>query len=288
MSETTSTTTSDSTAPYLTVETLRGAANTLELLLGRPANINLSLTQNALHNVQATLQPSAHPTIGYFGIGVGGSQYGGTGKKMVPNGLQSTNLGLYTQIPFRVVQVDQDLDATEMAKYAIRAQIEVDNVPYIAYYLKRITDNSTEVSLVQTDPTTGSETSITLDSSELTPTPPVITSTGSTTSVTSQASAQFSVTLSITGQEVLEAIDVLYNGDMSMASIDEIGIFTGNDQTVQVQTASGGTLSYLEAIGAELFQHRTSLGIPFLTSASDADIVYNLTSGNMCIVQNGQ
>ena len=283
-------TTSTAAAPYLTVQTLQGAQNTLELLLGLAPAFDPTLTQNAKFGFYASTAPTAHPTLGYFGIGIGGSASAGAGKKLVPNGLSAKNLGLYNQLPFRVVPVDQDLNSTERALYAGRATVvpEGTSTSYIAYWFKRIVQDTTAVQLVDTDPNTGLDTAITLDPSELTPVPPAIPSVGSTTAVTAESSALFTVSLPITGSEVLEAIDILHGGDMTLASIDEIGIFTGQDQTMQATDSSGNSFSYLEGIAMEMFQHRTMLGIPFFSQASTATIQYDLTSGNLCVVQNGQ
>lgn len=277
------------TIQSLTTQALTGSANLLRLLLGVQAPFDPTMTHNALRNVFPNLTPSSNPTLGYFGIGTGGSSYGGPALKMVPNPLTPFGGGLFNQIPFLVVPQDQDISQTEMKNYALRGLVTVPNTStqMIAYWFKRIDLLSVLVQLLQTDPNTGNTQVVTQDPSILQPTVPVIPTVGSTTAVTARATAQASLTLPITGQEVHSAINALYGGNASM-SVDEIGLFTGTDMPVTVNDHNGNPFTYTEAAGVQMFQHRTMEPIAFPNpSTTPVPLTYNLISGNLSILQSG-
>lgn len=209
-------------------------------------------TLNAKYNVASTLVPTALPTIGYFGIGIGGSFNVSTGNLSQPYPVLATNMDLYTPIPFRCVPVEQDLSSGDRANYRIRVRRTIGGSDYFLYYLKTITFSETTIQLTETDPVTRARSAYVLDYSNLNPTPPAVNSSGVVTSSASEVNVSVTNNLQITGAEVTEVINILYGGDLRYAKITELGLYSGQDRIITGIDVNGNSISYTEAILAQL------------------------------------
>lgn len=266
--------------------TLAGIQNSLELNLNMTPTYNTATTINSLYNVFNTVTPTVHPTESYFGIGIGGDTPSGESNLMNPVELSATNLGLYTQIPFRAVPIEQDLTGAERNTYRIRAITTINGQQYVCYYLKKISLSDAAVQFSKYDPNTQADQPYTIDPSQLRPKPPATPVDGSTTNLTEEITASVNGTLPILGSEVIEVINALYGGDLRYARISELGIYTGTDMQQKATDATGTQFSYTEAIFARLSQHHTFIGKPFISTDSVYNPTFKFTSANMCVAQN--
>jgi len=266
-------------------KTILGIIREIEAYTAVTPIYDTASTINAKRSVVPSLVPTALPTIGYFGIGIGGSQ-NVTGQNLSePTPVLMTNMDLYTPIPFRCVPVASDLTATEQAVYRIRVRQTINGADYFCYYLKLLTINQATVQVTQTNTTTGIQTPYTLEYTNLTPTaPPIVANGGSPTNTGIEVNVAVTATLPVTGAEVVEAITVLYAGNLTYAQISEIGIYSGQDQSVTGLDVNGNAITYTEAVLAQLNLHYTWQGDSF----SDVNTVTNyqiaLGSGSLLLL----
>mgnify|MGYP006423484965 CR=1 FL=1 len=250
-------------------KTLLGVCRELEIFTGRQAANDIETTLNSKHNVFPERVPTRHTTLKYFGIGIGGRFNVNDDNLTAPHAIKTTNMDLYRPIPFRCVPVEQDLTPDERVNYRIRALETIRGEQYICYYLKALNFLDNKVVLTETNPVTGNEEQHILDVSELTPTPPATTPNGREDQI--EVNATVSVGLPITGEEVTEAINVMFDGDLRRAVISEIGLYAGEDATVSTTDVSGSSFTYTEAILAQLVAHYTFNG----SDLSRPDSVFN-------------
>lgn len=241
-------------------------ANACQTILGCTVDLENSLPVTRRNDVTTTINtkrtilPSTIPPNGgavslkYFGIGIGGRTFSATKTSVAP--VSALNMDLYTPIPFRVVPIDQDLSAADRAQYRMRTIIKTAAGQFVAYWLKLITFNDTQVSYTIANAQNTSEP-YTIDTSYLNPTVPAVTANGTVVDPAAGLDIGCSVTLPVTGAEVLEAINVLYGGDTDMAIISEFGIYSGADVTNITTDYLNNTLSYTEVAMAQLAQHYT-------------------------------
>ena len=257
---------------------LLGITRELEAYSGITPSYDIQSTLNAKYNTFASLLPTSLPTVGYFGIGIGGSYNVSNLNLQEPYPVLQTNMDLYQPIPFRCVPVLQDLTAAERAAYRMRVRRTINGSDYFCYYLKVVTFDQSTVSITETNPTTGVLSPYVLDYSNLNPTPPAVSSTGTVTTASTEINVSITSTLPVTGAEVTESINVLYNGDLRYATISEIGLYSGQDQTVTGLDGSGNNISYLEAVLAQLNIQYTWNGDDFSNPTKTSN--YNIANGS--------
>jgi hypothetical protein len=265
-------------------KTVLGTIRELYAYSGLPPVYDTSATLNAKYSVAQTLTPTALPSIGYFGIGIGGCFNVDTGMLSQPYPVLGTNMDLYTPIPFRCVPVEQDLTTLERAQYRLRVQKTIGSAAYYLYYLKVITYNQTTVQLTETDPVTASQSPYVLDYTNLNPTHPSVGTGGTITSVATEVNASVTSTLLLTGAEVTEVVNVLYGGDLRYAKISEIGLYSGQDQTIAGTTSTGAVLNYTEAVLAQLNMAYNWLGDDYSNPARSSSYQIVQGSGQLLII----
>lgn len=241
-------------------------------------------TLNYKYNNLPNELPAESPKLDYFGIGIRGFKNLDDANLAAPFIPSAKNLDLYTPIPFRIVPVNNDLSAVERAKYRMRVMKTVDNVSYWCYYLKKISFIDNRVNIIETNLSTNKETTLNeLDSSDLTPTP-TNTSVEGTVVTTSKLSVALTAGVQITGEEVIEAINVLYGGNLLKAVVSEIGIYTGHDQIVTMSDGLGGSFTGTEAVFASLAYHYTSRGTVFSNPNRVENIAIRLSGASAFLV----
>jgi hypothetical protein len=241
-------------------------------------------TINSKYNNNPTLLPSSPPKISYFGIGVNGFKNLNDQNLSAPFVPSAKNLDLYKPLPFRVVPVANDLSDADRAKYRMRVMQTIDGQQYWCYYLKKLSFIDNRVNIISTNLTTGVETVLSdFDPLDLNPTPQNTSAEGVTETDT-KVSTSLSVSIQITGVEVIEAINVLYGGNLLKAVISEIGVYTGNDQDVTMSDGSGGSFTGTESIFTSLAYHYTSLGKSFSTPVSVENLLLRLGSANAFLI----
>ena len=250
-------------------KTLLGVCRELEIFTDRKAANDIETTLNSKYNVFPERTPVQHTTLSYFGIGIGGRFNVNDDNLTAPQPIKTTNMDLYRPIPFRCVPAEQDLTPDERAIYRMRTVETIRGEQYVCYYLKALDYLDEKVRLTETDPVTGSEKEHVLEVSELTPTPPAQTPNGVEDRI--EVNATVSVGLPITGKEVTEAVNVMFDGDLRRAVISEIGLYAGEDATVSTSDITGSNFTYTEAILAQLVAHYTFNG----SDLSRPDSVFN-------------
>ena len=84
----------------------------------------------------------------------------------------------------------------------------------------------------------------------------------------------------MTGAEVTEAINVLYNGDLRYAKVSELGLFSGEDQTVTGADGNNVAMTYTEAVFVQLALHYCYLGTDLSNAAATEDFALTLGSAD--------
>lgn len=226
------------------------------------------------------------PLLMYFGIGINGfyNVDDGTGAKAYKP--SADELDLYEPIPFRMVPKDEDEEvmATEREKYRMRVSKTVNGTDYWCYYLKIATLVDNSVKLTRTDPLNQEETAFELDYSKLAPTPIIPSTSGEVSGTLTEVNATIRIAMEWTGKEVLEAINILYNGDLTKAKISEIGIYSGEDRKVIGSTGTSGTVDYLESMYTQLAYKICNTGSTIVAPSQVSKRVFILgNSGTLLI-----
>lgn len=241
-------------------------------------------TLNYKYNNNPTVLPNNPPKLAYFGIGTRGFKNLDDANLAAPFIPSSKNLDIYSPLPFRVVPIDQDLTTAERANYRMRVLKTINGSQYWCYYLKKVLFIDNRVKIIQTDLTTSAETALTsLDPADLTPTP-MNTSAEGVTSTDSKISVALTASLQITGAEVIEAVNVMFGGNLLRAVVSELGVYVGDDQDVAMSDGVGGSFTGQEAIFASLAYHYTSLGTSFSTPSRVENIQLRLNSSSAFLV----
>lgn len=219
------------------------------------ATINAKYGVNANASMADLIASQGLPTISYFGIGIGGFANISTDKNIAqPYTPSPSDMDLYTPIPFRCTKTP--LDASELAKYRIVERRKINDQWYFLYWLKKLDFGSgiTITKLSGEDIASGS-----LDTSNLFPVPKNLVS-SEVDENTSRTSVSVAATRVIEGPEVMEAIDVMYDGDLRRARISEFGLYTGieNPGYRDENVLPSGT--YTEAAYVQLASHMCCLG----------------------------
>lgn len=267
-------------------KTIPGIIAELTAATGLTPSYDTTLTLNAKYGIASATLPSSsnRPAIKYVGIGIGGT-YNVDGENLTAPYLPAiTDLDIYTPIPWRCVPLANDLSDAERSVYRMRVPMVIDEVTYVAYYLKAMTaiDNTVQVTL--TDPVTLAETPYVLDPTNLNPTPTTSTTDGTIGTTTSEINVTTNHTITITGAEVLEAIDVLYGGDVRRARISEMGIYWGSDVIQTANDSSGTQFTYTEACMCQLGFHATDNGIDFSNSATSITRQIRIGKGDVALL----
>lgn len=270
--------------PYQLTKTLLCALYEMQATSNVDDLVLSNTTLNFKYNNNATLIPQDSIKIAYFGIGTRGYKNLNDENLSAPYIPSAKNMDLFQPLPFRVVPVGDDLTPAERSKYRMRVLKVVDGTQYWCYYLKKISFIDNRVNIIQTDLATSTETILSeLDQNDLSPIPLNTTAEGTITS-TDKLSVALTATVQITGTEIIEAINVLYGGNLLKASISEIGIYMGEDQTVVMNDGVGGTFNGLESVFTSLAYHYTSLPVSFSTPSRIENIALRINSSSAFLV----
>jgi hypothetical protein len=208
-------------------------------------------TLNEKYNIllEYEVPSTSFPTIGWYGIGTGGLNVinGDNGYKYSKH--SPVDAALFNQIPFLMVELDNDISAADRENYRIRTEEVFNEVTYACYYLKKIpefdlrdyfykilsVDDRDELSVFSTDtdkllnpvPVTRSVDVLDVDSS---------------TYVTKLAK----LTFSLTNAEIKSITEVMSLRGLSETTIAEIAICMGVEAT---------GLTYPELVNTQIAIH---------------------------------
>lgn len=242
----------------------------------------LSTTINSKRNIFPTTGPTAIPAVKYLGMGIKGYYNLDAQTGSEPYEPRASNMDLYLPLPFRVVPENEDLDPVTRELYRMRTVETIDGQRFVFYWLKVATYPTGTISLTQTD-LSGKEIAYTPNPANLSPTPvkaatdPVSNGTLNTGRVSVKCQCE------ITGAEVLEAFNILYNGNLSTAKVSEFGFYSGEDKVVTAKDHLNQDFTYTEAMYTQLASHRCTTGFDFRTT--DAKMIESITwsNGNLLI-----
>ena len=253
--------------------TLLAIQNQMMSCLGNSYQADKTTTINTKRNVIPEIGPvelgGVLPRVRYFGIGIKGfANITSDNNISQPYQPSAEEFDLYEPIPFRCVRTPLDTDVADM--YRMVTTTTVNGQKYYLYWLKKISFLTSTVNLTKVD-ADGNETEYTVDASaNLNPTPSDLFFTD-----LSQASTRVVASITgecrITGAEVLEAINVLYGGDLRRARISEVGTYSGIEVGLGADTVNE-IPARTEAAYVQLCTHECSLGNPV---DKDDDLIVN-------------
>ena len=260
--------------------TIFGLGIITEGIVDQGFDINYDLTFNNYYGFQQNVVPTGPRKIRYFCYGIGG-------KKNVSNDLTEAYRvsGLdgngYKFIPVRCVPYEDDLSADEQALYAGRvvSTRTKDGITqaYVFYYLKALDRKADKVTFVRNDTQTKSMVPYTPTVDCMSPTPLVADNNNTITDPADSISTAAPYGLTVLGKDVLEVINILYDGNMRYANISEFGLIAADRQLVTGKDAQNKTIQYNEAIAAQQVTHSTTAGTTI--TGPDHDIVKTVNLG---------
>ena len=244
------------------------------------------------NNVWSNVPPAGRaPAIAYFGVGIRGF-YNITSDDDIsplsqPYAPMATEMDLYRPIPIRCVPIEEDLDATAISAYRMRTVITVNGNAYACYWLKKIEfETSLNVNTVSSNGSV-SAFDFTNLSDNLNPTP-IAPTTPTISAGSSKVVVSANIKCVLSGSEILEAINVLYHGDLRRARISEWGIYTGVDGTnTRSYIDSNGNSAegtYTEALYVQLAAKRCTTGVDLSNSSSEQHEVLTIQNGNLLLI----
>lgn len=246
-------------------ENILGLTVALEQRFGCPPRNDLSTTLNTKLGVFENRQPANRLYTKYFCYGIGG-RLNDAGNLTSAQPVLGTNMAPYQMRPFRAVPLENALDAETRENYALRQVRNFDGVPYELWYLKKIEFPQTQVGYTYTDPVSGVVETYEIDYTNLSPTPPVADDNGVITDIADNITVSVPGILTLTGEEIIEAISVLDGGDMRNAVISEVGFVSASTENVTLADVNGTPFSYDEAILAQMVNQYNWVGNSFVST----------------------
>ncbi len=251
---------------------------------GVPMSYPAFTTLNQALNILKDTLPATTdvPNVGYYVWGNKGHkvEIGADGIPLHDNEQHyATDSGLFGMLPFVLREVNQDLTATERAKYVLRRQEERSGKAYYAYYGRRLDKSNFTVGMYYTQVQDGvaTVTPFVPTQANLTPTPRGLSNTGSNLISADYVSARGRLELSMSETDVAEMLNVakvIYN-DERYAIVSEIGMCTGVDKNINAPAYGGGTFNFAEVIGCQIASHVAAYN-PLLQSNTGVKIAMDI------------
>ena len=142
-------------------------------------------------------------------------------------------------------------------------------------------DNS--VNIVRVDPATGQEQAYEINSANLYPKPSTTDVSGVSSGAITEVLCTKRVKAVLTGAEVYEAINVMFNGDLTYAKISEWGLYTGVDRNVDDYDASGIAFRRTEAIYAQMAYKICNTGSVVNAVTWDGSRIFTFGNGKLIL-----
>lgn len=206
-------------------------------------------------------------TLGYYGIGIGGSRSTGNDS----NGLEgrrvyqhkAVDFNAFYPIPFVIRELGDDLDPVTRDNYRMRVVKKIGDKMYVMYYLKLIGFDEFDPSMKvgERDPETGNEKERPYipRAEDLQPKPYELTSTNNIPITNTYINSTGKMDLSLTGndlEEVRNVCRILFN-DAGKAAINEMYLAYGIETRFDGQITGGATVNYKELQSACVSYHIT-------------------------------
>jgi len=272
--------------PERATKTILADYNDIESRIPGTYQVFPETTINTKYNVFNSITDiTSPPPIAYYGVGIKGSYFlSDNGIQMAPYEPKPDELDMYFSIPLRLVPISEDLSTAERAKYRMRVRQTYNGQSYWAYYLKCLENVDNSARIVRVDPVSSAEIAYEFSTSQLTPEPKKPTTSGVQDGSMTDVMVVKSVKAVVTGAEILEAINVMFNGDMSYARISEWGLYSGIDRVVEsVLDGSGSTIRYTEACYCQLSYHLCNTGSTITGSSTNIERVFTFGNGKLLL-----
>lgn len=242
------------------VRTVTGAYLQTCQLLGVPVVIAPHTTLNEKFGIHQDVQitDTEVPRARYVTIGNGGHRMVlGVNNIGRPEPVQHrpTDGALFNHLPFVLRETTNDLSSAERSKYRLRRLEDHAGVTYVAYYAKVLDLTNSVPQMERKTVSDGSTFSTAYEAtiSDLTPSPPNLSSTGVVTTSGEYVSATAKVPFTMNEVDITEFMNVcnVIYGDTNYAMLSEIALCSGVDRTV-MGTFSGLTSAYTDTIGMQV------------------------------------
>lgn len=250
----------------LSKENILGMTIALEERFGITPRNDPGTTLNTKFGVFPNRLPTGKRVVKYFCWGNKGRTNDNTTQSSAQPVL-GTNMALYGMRPFRAVPFENDLSASERAKYAMRRVETIRGTRYCLYYLKKIDFSQSQVQYIRTDPATGQSTTYEIDYADLSPTPPTADANGIIRDIADEISVNLPGSLTITGEEVWESTSVMDLGDARNAIVSEIGFVSASSEMVSATDVNNVAFTYEEAVFAQMVDQYNWVGQPMLSTS---------------------
>ena len=249
----------------VTTRTLEAAALQTASFVGLPHTYPANSTINELLDIQKGMYPPATvwPQMRYSMIGYGGHrpQLTTDGRNItLPVQHRTTDLGLFSPLPYVLRPFSGDLSQVERARYCLRRLETHNGIVCVAYYGKRIdfTGALVERQLnTVADDQSQTISEVVYSTANLSPTPTQLQPNQVNLASGQYVSPICKIWVGLdTEWEANELLNVsrLKFGDDYGALISEIGLVTGVDKLITAD-ASSGNFMFNEVIGAQLAAH---------------------------------
>lgn len=251
----------------ITTPTPEGIALQTAAHLGIPHTYPAHSTLNEKLGIENGVYPSStvYPNLKCFVIGSGGSRESiiNGHRFQVPVPHVPLDLGLFDPIPFVMREINDDLDATERARFALRRLVTMpDGKIYVTYNAKRISKTGVVVDRQIETIVNGEVTSVNTlaySSANLTPTPRDLLPNQTTQTSGQQVRVVSRLWVGLDDEwdtkELLKVSRILYGTDYG-AFFTEIGMVTAADKDITTNSGAGSTsFTFKEVIGAQIATH---------------------------------
>lgn len=226
-------------------------------MLNKPFTVLPNSTLNQKYNVFKDELPyqNEYPALQYIAIGNKGVSYEVTSDNFVlvsPVPHSARHASLYNNIPFILRNVNDDLSPVDRAKYRLRVPLVINEVNYVAYYLKKLDMSNVvpSVELRNVQDSVITVTNFTPDQADLTPSPINLSNVNINSANGDYLASSAKITFNLSQDDVSNIIDacaILY-GDARYAFISEIALVTGIDRSLTYNS----TLTYTEVVSAQV------------------------------------
>lgn len=248
--------------------------------LGLPYEVLDQTTLNEKFNVlpERTLPEGEYPITKFVAIGRGGHRNAaGSDNRSITilEKHRSRDKALFEHIPFILREQDDDLTTEQRKHYAMRTLVVIEDVTYIAYYLKILDLTSQTVEYNRVTITNGEEVSVPYvpSSAELSPTPMVLNNQSVNVSNGEFITASTLINCDFNEWEVAEILNacrIIY-GEENYATLSEVALCSGYPIQHTAQNPNQPQFTYTESICTQVHtmvttRHElweTNLGIPF-------------------------
>lgn len=230
--------------------------------LGLPFTLVENTTLNEKFNVQSGVAPppAVYPNLQYLAIGNLGHtmvRADDGSYESLPEIHYGDDAACYNHIPFVLREVNNDLTAAQRSRYRMRRQEEWNGRQYYAYYLRRLDFTGVNVQLQRIEVNedgTVTTTPFIPTTDVLNPTPPSVSNTGTVLGSRRSTTAEATVTIRLTAEDVAEIIEAhrIRTGSNRSPVISEMALCSGVDREVTGPSSGSGNFTYTEAIAAQV------------------------------------